>query len=66
MRSALKFDKYSITLQINSSFTVLEKRMGRILYHSDQRSTNMLKDESQVPQWEQNVKTIMSDKIDCS
>jgi len=41
------FDKFSITMKTNSTFTVLEKRMGLILYHSDQSSTNPLKDELQ-------------------
>lgn len=44
------FDKYSIIKKINSTFTVLEKRMGLILYHSDQSSTNLLKDVYEVLQ----------------
>lgn len=44
------FDKYSVTMKINSTLTVLEKRMGLILYHSDQSSTNLLKDVYEVLQ----------------
>lgn len=44
------FDKNSIIKKINSTFTVLEKRMGIILYHSDQSSTNLLKDVYEVLQ----------------